>query len=57
MWSDGSPVSYVNWNDGEPNDAADNEDCTAIIPTAGGTWNDDNCSKNKHAICERKGKF
>ena len=27
IWSDGSPVAYVNWRDGEPNDSGGEVSC------------------------------
>ncbi|MEQ1732343.1 MAG: lectin-like protein, partial [Bacteroidia bacterium] len=41
VWYDGSPVTYTNWNAGEPNGAT-GENCTQIYPN--GTWNDLNCN-------------
>ncbi len=38
VWTDGSPVSYINWADGEPNDAG-GEDAT-VINWSGISWND-----------------
>ena len=54
-WSDGSPVSFVNWNDGEPNNYGDNEDCAQIIVGLGGAWNDVHCGVEVKAVCEKKG--
>ena len=56
IWSDGSPVAFVHWADGEPNGFSDAEDCTVIIPAKAGKWNDEACYKTKPAVCERKGK-
>lgn len=36
VWQNGDPVSYTNWNGGEPNDAG-GEDYTEILPS--GKWN------------------
>lgn len=38
LWVDGTPLSYTNWNPGEPNNAGGGEDYVAISNT--GTWND-----------------
>ena len=55
VWSDGSPVAYVNWNDGEPNNAGE-EDCVVIFPDEGtGVWNDVPCNIRSRAVCEKKG--
>ena len=41
QWVDGSPVGYLNWNAGEPNNGAGGEDYTLIVKdSATGAWND-----------------
>ena len=42
IWSDGSAVAYVNWDDGEPNNSGE-EDCGLILAGKGGVWNDAKC--------------
>ncbi|XP_078393937.1 CD209 antigen-like protein C isoform X3 [Cetorhinus maximus] len=50
-WVDGTPVSFTRWEQGEPNNAAGNENC-AIIRSA--DWNDVSCSDQFPFICEKK---
>lgn len=50
-WADGTPVDHTNWNAGEPNDAAGNEDC-AQLAQATGYWNDFDCAMALPFICE-----
>ena len=49
-WTDGSPVTYLNWSSGEPNNshggecvATSEEDC-AMIRWSGASWNDYPCA-------------
>ena len=44
VWLNGDPVTFVNWNPGEPNSAGSfsNEDYVEIFNFSGGTWNDIN---------------
>jgi len=40
-WIDGSPLGYLNWNAGEPNNGAGGEDYTCMVKdSATGAWND-----------------
>merc|ERR1740124_463044 len=42
-WSStGTPLSYDNWNSGEPNNYAGNEDCLQIY--GNGKWYDNSCT-------------
>ena len=55
-WSDGTAVTYTNWNGGEPNNSG-NEDCMHLYKYAGqsssGRWNDANCGSGYPYTCER----
>ena len=31
IWSDGSPVNFVNWNNGEPNNVNGGENCVEMF--------------------------
>jgi hypothetical protein len=50
VWPDGTPATYTNWNEGEPNDAGGIEDCVEIGSATGG-WNDVPCDTLKTYIC------
>ena len=54
IWTDGSAVAYVNWNDGEPNNAGE-EDCVIIHPYNNGGWNDVPCNYRLKSVCEKRG--
>jgi len=47
-WSDGSNVTYKNWNRGEPNNLT-GEDCVQLIKEQ---WNDVPCNINNTFVCK-----
>ena len=53
VWSDGSPVEYENWGNGEPNNYNGIENCAEGFlnadPLRG--WNDLACDSPRHWIC------
>ncbi|KAM9312015.1 perlucin-like protein [Gastrophryne carolinensis] len=51
LWADGTPLTFSAWNDGEPNNDQDNEDCAEIL---GGVqaWNDRPCENSVAYICK-----
>ncbi|ELU07424.1 hypothetical protein CAPTEDRAFT_78146, partial [Capitella teleta] len=51
-WSDGSPATYFNWGDGEP-DRID-EDCIRIQTYYNGTWHDYSCILVSVFICKKQ---
>ena len=54
--SRGDRPSFLNWNNDEPNDAGNGEDCTEV--RLYGNWNDISCSYLKPFVCEKsKGEF
>ena len=50
VWTDGSPVTYTNWNSGEPNNIGD-EDCTHMFGP-NGLWNDIRCVTSYPSVIE-----
>ncbi|XP_041036069.1 C-type lectin domain family 17, member A-like [Carcharodon carcharias] len=50
-WVDGTPVSFTQWDQGEPNNWNDNENCASIRASG---WNDYICSDRFRFICETR---
>ncbi|XP_015760775.1 PREDICTED: macrophage mannose receptor 1-like [Acropora digitifera] len=51
-WSDGSPVTFLNWLPGEPNDLNDINNCAEMYP-ADTRWNDAMCIEFNGYICKQ----
>jgi hypothetical protein len=51
VWVGDHPLEFDLWNDGEPNNARNNEDC-AHAWSRTGLWNDGNCSNRLAFVCE-----
>ena len=54
VWIDGSEPGFTGWDDGEPNDGGDGEDCAAILREDGrvGRWDDRSCGRRYDYTCE-----
>ncbi|KAL0967020.1 hypothetical protein UPYG_G00303530 [Umbra pygmaea] len=59
VWTDGSPMSFQHWKDGEPNNKNGAESCAEMSNRdwdEEGSWNDVNCEDYNDWLCEiRKG--
>ncbi len=56
VWQAGTPVSYLHWAAGEPNDSGGNEDCGELNRFGpDGGWNDEPCDGALPFICESGG--
>ena len=53
QWSDGTPVGYTNWRQGEPSHSSEN--CVEY-GRSDGKWNDLTCNTVMSFICKIKGK-
>ena len=51
-WSDGSPVTFLNWQSGEPNDVNNVENCAEMY-LANTRWNDMKCTGLIGYICKQ----
>ena len=49
LFEDGSPLTYFNWAQGEPNDSWASEDCIQMWDPPG-TWNDRNCDHQSASL-------
>ena len=54
QWLDGTRVTYTHWNQGEPNDTGQEEDC-AEWKLGSGSWNDAPCWAYRKYICQQRG--
>ena len=52
QWSDKSPVTYINWQHGQPNDAHQTQNCV-VMYNRDGKWSDYYCSFRHTFICKR----
>ncbi|XP_063858534.1 uncharacterized protein LOC135099855 isoform X1 [Scylla paramamosain] len=52
VWTDGSPATFTEWFNGEPNNVK-NEDCTEMRKSMDFWWNDSSCSNKKSVLCEK----
>ncbi|KAI3374792.1 hypothetical protein L3Q82_021350, partial [Scortum barcoo] len=61
VWSDGSPVQFQHWEDGEPNNVNNVESCVEISllqTRRSGSWNDAHCETYRGWLCQiRAGKI
>ncbi|XP_040911919.1 macrophage mannose receptor 1-like [Toxotes jaculatrix] len=54
-WSDGSPLNFQHWQEGEPNNFNDAESCAEFIIynwDDAGSWNDANCESYNDWLCQ-----
>jgi hypothetical protein len=52
--TDGSALTYENWNSGEPNNGGSNEHCANVrIVNGVYGWNDVDCDGNYAVVCEK----
>ena len=52
-WTDGSPLDFTNWRQGEPNNGGligGDENCALMFES--GAWNDEECSYSEKYICQ-----
>ena len=50
MWTDGTPLEFTAWNEGEPNNVGE-EDCVNLPTWSAGLWNDLPCDAQLPYIC------
>ncbi|XP_011362718.1 macrophage mannose receptor 1 [Pteropus vampyrus] len=50
LWINNNPISFVNWNTGEP--SGERNDCVTLIASSG-FWSNIHCSSYKGYICKR----
>ncbi|XP_062990558.1 C-type lectin lectoxin-Thr1-like [Elgaria multicarinata webbii] len=54
-WSDQSSASYKAWNDGEPNNLRNEENCVELwSPSGYMLWNDESCKSERAFLCKYK---
>ncbi|XP_064644550.1 macrophage mannose receptor 1-like isoform X2 [Lineus longissimus] len=56
LWADNTGVGFTKWNDGEPNDQGEAEQCVGFFKVSG-LWNDNSCDVPRGYMCMRQGKL
>jgi hypothetical protein len=51
IWSNGAPMKFAAFRQGEPNNSGGNEDCAEWL-VEDGRWNDVDCFAPRHFLCE-----
>ncbi|XP_034038309.1 macrophage mannose receptor 1-like [Thalassophryne amazonica] len=60
VWSDGSPLNFQHWEEGEPNNKNNAESCAEFAiyrHNSEGSWNDVHCEKLNRWICQIRAGF
>ena len=52
LWTDGSSITFVAWDSGEPNNLNGVEHCLGMIINSGFVWNDQPCDFTRPFIRE-----
>ncbi|XP_071120593.1 macrophage mannose receptor 1-like [Mytilus edulis] len=52
VWSDGTLLNFTDWEESEPNDFNNNENCAHLQKPASQKWNDNNCFMSLRFICK-----
>lgn len=47
-------MTFTDWNAGEPNGISDDENCAELENSVDYLWNDDECTKQQHFMCETR---
>eukprot|EP00092_Neocalanus_flemingeri_P080451 GFUD01100354.1.p1 GENE.GFUD01100354.1~~GFUD01100354.1.p1 ORF type:complete len:211 (-),score=33.55 GFUD01100354.1:201-833(-) len=50
-WSDGYPMEFEDWNEGQPNESGD-QDCGVLDTSFAGRWSDVSCSTPRAFLCK-----
>lgn len=53
VWTDDTPLDYLNWDAKEPNDNNGRENCIEMVYLSG-KWNDNRCSSYRGYICKKE---
>ena len=52
VWSDGTILNFTDWEESEPNDFNNNENCAQLLKPDSQKWNDNNCFMSLRFICK-----
>ncbi len=53
QWSDQTPKSFLNWNEGQPDNSGNTMESCVVMNTTTGKWWDVDCQEKHHFICQK----